>query len=264
MLTRHALGQTPLTVSAIGLGTVKFGRNTGVKYPTAFDLPTDHQILALLDCAESLGINLLDTAPAYGISETRLGSLLGSRRKNFVISTKVGETYQNGQSFFDYSSAATKASVEQSLRRLNTDFLDIVLIHSNGEDEKIIQETDIFETLHRLKEEGILRAIGISSKTVAGGRLALKYSDAVMVTYNSTCPQEQVVIAEAHAQGRGVLIKKALMSGHLSTADSHQHPIESAMRFVFKEPGIHSVIIGTLSQKHLEENVAFAIQAINA
>ena len=63
------LGATGLQVSPLGLGTVKFGRNQGVKYPQAFNLPSDREALALLELAWDLGINLLDTAPAYGESE---------------------------------------------------------------------------------------------------------------------------------------------------------------------------------------------------
>ena len=72
----RSLGATGLRVSPLGLGTVKFGRNRGVKYPRTFELPTDRAILNLLETAWESGINLLDTAPAYGASEERLGRLL--------------------------------------------------------------------------------------------------------------------------------------------------------------------------------------------
>lgn len=67
----RSLGQTGIEVSCLGLGTVKFGRNQEVKYPNNFSLPEDKQISALLDQAKGFGINLLDTAPAYGSSEQR-------------------------------------------------------------------------------------------------------------------------------------------------------------------------------------------------
>ena len=259
MLTLIPLGTTGIAVSPIGLGTVKFGRNTGVKYPAAFDLPDDNGILSLLDCCESLGINLLDTAPAYGTSEERLGKLLAGRRHQFVLATKTGESFIDGKSFFDFSPIATKRSVEQSLRKLRTDWLDIVLVHSNGDDEKIIQQTDILETLQILKEKGWIRAFGFSGKTIEGGLLAAERSDVVMVTYNTAAQEEKPVIADAKVRGKGVLIKKALMSGHLPAEGD---PVEDAMRFVFSEPGVTSIVVGTLNESHLRHNVACAARAI--
>jgi len=91
-LETHPLGQTGLEVSRLGLGTVKFGRNQEVRYPNSFVLPSDQEIIDLLELAHSLGINLLDTAPAYGSSEQRIGRLLNNRA-DWVICTKVGEEF---------------------------------------------------------------------------------------------------------------------------------------------------------------------------
>ncbi len=82
------LGNTGLTVSALGLGTVKIGRDKGVKYPNSFTIPDDRAVTELLAQAQDLGINLIDTAPAYGHSEQRLGQLM-SQRQDWVIVTKV-------------------------------------------------------------------------------------------------------------------------------------------------------------------------------
>ena len=103
MLRKCRLGQTSLDVSILGLGTVKFGRNQGVKYPNSFSLPSDKELSHLLSLAADVGINLLDTAPAYGMSEERLGHLLQGQRHQWIISTKVGEEFIQGQSYFDFS-----------------------------------------------------------------------------------------------------------------------------------------------------------------
>jgi len=87
----RALGKTGIDVSAIGLGTVKLGRNQQVKYPSAFEIPRDEHVVDLLALARSFGINLIDTAPAYGTSEARIGALLPGPREDWVLCTKVGE-----------------------------------------------------------------------------------------------------------------------------------------------------------------------------
>ena len=89
------LGSTGINVSPLGLGTVKLGRNQQVKYPQGFDIPDDAQVSELLALAWELGINFIDTAPAYGTSEQRLGQLL-PRADDWVIMTKVGEIFENG------------------------------------------------------------------------------------------------------------------------------------------------------------------------
>ena len=124
----RTLGNTGITVSALGLGTVKLGRDQGVKYPEGFQIPDDRAASALLDQALGLGINLIDTAPAYGISEERLGDLLQHQRDNWVICSKVGEEFTDGQSHYDFSPEHTVYSVERSLARLRTDFIDIVFV----------------------------------------------------------------------------------------------------------------------------------------
>ncbi|MGB5762784.1 MAG: aldo/keto reductase, partial [Sedimenticolaceae bacterium] len=134
------LGSTGIQVSPLGLGTVKLGRNQQVKYPSAFKLPDDRQVIELLDLARELGINLLDTAPAYGSSQERLGRLLGAGRRDWVIVSKVGEIFENGESRFDFGFDHTIATVEQSLRTLRTEYLDCVLIHSDGDDLRILQQ----------------------------------------------------------------------------------------------------------------------------
>ena len=75
LLTHRPIGKTNINISPIGLGTVKLGRNTGVKYPQQFKLPNDKQAQDLLHIAKEWNINLIDTAPAYGNSEQRLGKL---------------------------------------------------------------------------------------------------------------------------------------------------------------------------------------------
>lgn len=241
-------------MSVLGLGTVKLGRNQGVKYPTAFTLPSDQEVSNLLALAKELGINLIDTAPAYGTSEERLGKLLCGARKDWVITTKVGEEFVNGESSFDFSPQAIVKSIERSLMRLNTDYLDVVLVHSSGEDESIIEEDEVFHTLEYLKVSGKIRAYGMSTKTIEGGKLAVELSDVVMMTYNPTYTDEREIIQLAHEKQKGIFIKKAFASGHLNQI-SAEDPVKHALQFIFAEPGVTSVILGTINPKHLQQNV---------
>lgn len=257
------LGATGLRVSPLGLGTVKFGRNQGVKYPRAFELPSDRDALALLETAWDLGINLLDTAPAYGASEERLGRLLRHCRREWVISTKVGEDFHEGISRFDFSAAATRASVERSLRRLGVEALDVVLIHSDGRDLEILEREETLATLSDLRQAGLVRAVGISTKTVSGGLRAVERCDAVMVTYNWRERADLPVIRAARDAGKGVLIKKALQSGHLDQGGMAD-PVLAALRLIYGEPGVGSVVIGTLDPAHLRANAAAVEQALCA
>jgi aryl-alcohol dehydrogenase-like predicted oxidoreductase len=244
------LGSTTIRVSPLGLGTVKFGRNQQVKYPTTFALPTDNEIRNLLELAMELGINVLDTAPAYGNSMERLGKLLPGNRNNWVIVSKVGEFFEQGQSRFDFSYNTTISVVEHSLRTLNTDYLDIVLIHSNGNDTHILQHEPVIEALHKLKQRGLIRAHGLSSKTVNGGLLAIQELDVIMLTLNPYYTNELPVIAAANKLNKGVLIKKGLNSGHISNQDH----IKTSMQFIVSQSGVHSLIIGTINAQHLRFN----------
>lgn len=253
------LGSTGLQVSPLGLGTVKFGRNQQVKYPRAFELPDDGQILALLDLAAELGINVLDTAPAYGSSQQRLGELLGRRRDDWVIVSKVGESFVDGRSCFDFGFEHTVQTVEQSLRTLRTDVLDCVLIHSDGNDLDILERQGALDALRTLKERGLIRAHGMSSKTVAGGLRVVRDMDVVMATCNLEYEEELPVLQAADAQGKGVLIKKGLMSGHVQGADA----VEASFAHVFAQPGVSSMIVGTLSPQHLRDNAAALQRALD-
>jgi aryl-alcohol dehydrogenase-like predicted oxidoreductase len=252
-VVHRRLGKSGLEVSAIGFGAFKIGRNEGIKYPQGYDLPDEGAVDRLVNGVLDLGINYLDTAPAYGLSEARLGRVLAGRRHACVISTKVGETFADGRSVYDFSTAAVRASVERSLRRLATDVLDLVFIHSDGDDLRILTQTDAVPALDALRARGLVRAIGLSGKTVEGARAALAWADAVMVEYHLDDRSHEPVIAEAADADVGVVVKKGLASGHLDAP--------RAVRFVLGTPGVGSLVVGSLSLDHLRDNVRAAADA---
>lgn len=248
------LGQTGLQVTPLGFGAFKIGRNEKVKYPQPYDLPDDATVERLLNGVLDAGINVIDTAPAYGISEERIGKCLASQRNEFVLSTKVGERFVNGESSFDFTATGVRASVAESLRRLRTEAIDILFVHSNGDDLAIQQQTDVVPTLQKLKQLGYVRVIGFSGKTPAGAETALAWADVVMVEYHLNDTSHSDVIAAAASRGVGVVVKKGLASGHLPAAD--------ALRFVLSNPHVASVIVGGLSLEHLQANIAVANDSI--
>ncbi len=254
-MQQKTLGNTGIQVSILGLGTVKFGRNQGVKYPNAFALPDDKHLHNLLQCARDLGINLIDTAPAYGNSEARLGTLLSGNRKDWVIASKVGEEFIEGNSLYNFTPEHAEKSIKRSLKNLNTDYIDIMLVHSDGNDVYNIEHFGILHFLSELKKQGLIRAFGMSTKTVEGGLLALQQSDVVMVTYNPIETTEQPVIAKAFELNKGILIKKALASGHVQKIPG-QDPVQTSLQFILEEPGVSSIILGTLDPVHLARNAA--------
>lgn len=258
------LGGTGLIVSALGLGTVKLGRDRGVNYPTRFTLPDERSAALLLARARELGINLLDTAPAYGDSEARLGRLLAGQRGEWVICSKVGEEFEQGQSRFDFSPEHTRQSVLRSLRRLSTDVLDIALVHSDGRDLQIIEQMGTLQALAELKREGLVRSFGMSTKTVAGGLAAARCCDVVMLTCNPVHRQELTVLDACARLNTGALIKKVLAGGHLAVTDAApaNGPVQAAMDLVFAQPGTSAAIVGTINPAHLQANVEAARRAI--
>lgn len=250
MLPHRPLGTSGIEVSVLGLGTVKLGRDTGVNYPAPFTIPDDATAARLLDTARDLGINLLDTAPAYGDAERRLGRLLAGRRDDWVIVTKTGEEYADGHSTFDFTPEHTRASVMRSLERLDVDHLDCVLVHSDGDDLAIVREYGTLDVLADLKAAGAIRAYGVSTKTLEGGLATVAHADVVMITLNMDAPGELPVAAAARHRGRGVLVKKALGSGHLGAEAARQ------LRWVVSRPGVSAAVVGTIDPEHLAANVA--------
>lgn len=249
-LEQRPFAATGKSVSMLGLGTVKFGRNTQVKYPGGgrFSLPSDSEIESILDLCIEKGLTLLDTAPAYGTAEERLGKLLGARRDRFFLVTKAGEEFDGEKSEYIFTAAHIKVSVERSLKNLKTDCLDCVLVHASRDDVNVIKNTDVLAALDRLKGAGKIRSFGVSTHTVEGGRLAVDLSDAVMVSYNKDYTAEREVIDYAHAKSRAVLVKKGFASGHAGD-------VAGNIRFITQTQGVTSLVFGSLSLANISANI---------
>lgn len=245
-MDHRPLGRTGHDVSVLGFGAFKIGRAEGIKYPTAYDLPSEEDAARVLEGVLDLGVTFVDTAPAYGISEERIGRVLAARRDEFLLSTKVGETFENGVSTYSFTPASIRRSLAASLRRLRTDAVDLLLIHSDGNDEAALASGDAVATLLALRDAGLAASVGFSGKTVEGARTALGWADVIMVTYHASDTSHDAVMHEAASAGVGVLVKKALASGHLPPAE--------ALPFAAAHPAVSSVVVGGLNLGHLAEN----------
>ena len=250
------LGRSGVRVSRVAFGAVKIGRTAGLKYPGGFTLPSQDGVDALLDALVTSGITTLDTAPAYGLSEQRIGDWLRRRGgpqalAGRTLCSKTGETFdpETASSAFDFSAGATRASVSRSLDRLGVDALDVVHVHSSGDDLAIQDESGCVDALRALRDDGAVRAIGFSGKTVEGTRRAIDWADSVMVTLHADDTSHLGVIEEAAAAGVGVMVKKGMGSGHL--------PAREALRFLGGVAGVSSVVIGSLSAAHMRQNAAW-------
>lgn len=244
------LGNTKLEVTPIGFGAFKIGRNEGAKYPLQYALPDDREVERLLNGVLDSGVNYIDTAPAYGLSEERIGRAVGHRRSEFLLGTKVGEEFQNGQSRYDFSAPAVRMSVERSLRLLRTDVLDIVWVHAHRDDVSILNETDVVNELIELKDRGGVRAIGFSGKTVEAASMAISWADVIMVEYHLEDESHASVMKKAADRGIGVVVKKGLASGRLDPQKAIEH--------VLRNSSVTSLVIGTLNLTHLQDAVHYA------
>ena len=243
MLTRP-LGRTGLQVPLLGLGTVKFGRTSKVSYARPYSLPSDAQLADLLALAKSLGVTLLDTAPAYGNSEQRIGEAIAGTRDDWLLCTKTGEEFDGVRSRYDFSEDHTLHSVERSLRGLRTDFLDIVLVHTDGRQVADIESAGAFRALRRLQREGVVRAVGFSAKGLDDGRAALPTSDVLMCGTGAQAP----LYAAAAAAGAGTLVKKPLAGGRCPAARTLARTAALA--------GVSCIVVGTVDAEHLAANAA--------
>ena len=249
---KRPFGQLDISTSPLGLGTVKIGRNKNIKNACGDGghLPSPQDCLKLLSLAKDLGINVIDTAPAYGVAENMLGSTLGSLRKDFHLMTKVGESFcsQTGKSTYQFDTTSITKSLENSLRQLKTDYLDFVSIHCSRNDYEELSSTDVIPTLKKFREKGIIRGIGASIYSEKAAHLSLHELDGIMVQYNTKDQQHQSTLQQAFRQQKAILIKKPLVQGF-------SNKIEDALEVVFQQNVNQCAVFGTLNTEHLIQNV---------
>ncbi|HKA08419.1 MAG TPA: aldo/keto reductase [Gemmataceae bacterium] len=228
------LGRTGLRVSALSLGGVAFGDMYG-------SLPIGEADRCVHRALE-LGVNLIDTSPYYG--QTRSESILGEiltvgLRDTIILCSKAG---RNGLNDFDFTSAAMERSVEASLKRLRTDYLDILIAHDiEFADDCEAVFTDTAETLHKLKAAGKCRFIGMSGLPLGILRTAIERCHLdVVISYTHYTLQNHCLVPDllptAEKYGVGVMNASPLCMGLLSDhGPPAWHPAPEPVRTAARE-----------------------------
>ena len=204
------LGNTNINASVITLGTWGIGGAGWGK--------TDYeQCEKAVNKAIELGINMIDTAPAYndGCAERLLGHVIGRNRQDLILVTKAGTQYKNGRYIRDNSAKGIRQQCEESLRYLRTDYLDVYLVHWPDSN---IPAGETFTEMQRLKQEGKIRHIGVSNHSVDQIKEAEDYCDVEIVQdqYSMVNIREEKKLAKLHQQGYGTMTYGSMGAGILS------------------------------------------------
>jgi aryl-alcohol dehydrogenase-like predicted oxidoreductase len=269
VMERRQLGRTGLLVSPLGFGASEIGE----KHETV------KTAAAIIGSALDAGLNLIDTAACYGNSEELIGRAVGHRRKDFYILTKCG--HASGLAFNDWTPALVEPSIERSLRRLRTDYLDVVQLHSCNEHQLRLGE--LTAALERARAKGKLRYIGYS-----GDGMAALYAtrcgafDTLQISV-SIADQEaiELVLPSACEHDIGVIAKRpianaAWLYGNRSSLSFYSRPyrtrlrklnydflerdagaaVAMALRFTLSVRGVHTAIVGTSRPSRWQQNAA--------
>lgn len=261
-MQQRELGSTGLMVSALGFGAMQVGA------PAI----TNAQAGRLLHHVLDRGITLIDTARAYGLAEERIGQHLRSRRREFVLSTKVGYGVEGVR---DWTHESVVRGVENACRRLRTDWIDIVHLHSC--DRSTLEHNGVLDALERCRERGWLRVVAYSGENealefaIASGRV-----EAVQLSVN-VCDQRSLDwLAQRRAEGLGTIAKRPLAERPWSRAAAPQDPpaLEywqrframfgadcdpvwqaRALRFAVFARGVDCCLVGSTHPENIDRNL---------
>ncbi|MFN2507950.1 MAG: aldo/keto reductase [Chthoniobacterales bacterium] len=269
-MEKRRLGKTDMEVSVLGFGGAEIG----------YEGATAETVEQLLNRALDAGLNLIDTAECYENSEELIGNTVASRRDEFYLFTKCG--HPRGVGSEDWSQGSILESIQRSLRRLRTDRLDLIQLHSCS--EAVLRKGDAITALQTARERGYTRYIGYSGDSSAA-RFAVECGafDTLQTSIN-IADQEALDLTLPLARERqiGVIAKRpianaAWKSGH-KPIDSYQHTywdrlrkldydfirtrsveesVAHALRFTLSVPGVHTAIVGTTKPERWEENARF-------
>ena len=267
-MERRQLGRTGMRVSVLGFGGSEIG----------YQRASGRTVARLLGGALDAGLNVIDTAECYERSEELIGAAVGGRRNDFYLFTKCGHAGSFGNA--DWRSASLLKSIERSLRRLATDRLDLIQLHSCSLEQ--LRKGDVIAALERARERGWARFIGYSGDGEAA-RFAVECGRFdTLQTSVSIADQEAITLTLplARERGLGVIAKRPIANvawryGRKPAEPYYQdywtrlraldYPflrggagsaVSTALRFTLGAPGVHTAIVGTTKPERWKENAA--------
>jgi aryl-alcohol dehydrogenase-like predicted oxidoreductase len=267
-MEQRRLGRTDIVASVLGFGGSEIGYQ-GVSGRT---------VARLLGGALDAGLNVIDTAECYEGSESLIGKAIGTRRHDVYLFTKCG--HAGGWSRADWRQAPLLASIERSLRRLATDYLDLIQLHSCSLDD--LRKGDAIEALERARERGWARYIGYSGDGEAARHAAECGRFDTLQTSISIADQEAIdrTLPLTSARQMGVIVKRPLANvawryerkpaepyyqtywSRLRALDyrflksAPDTAVGTALRFTLATPGVHTAIVGTTKPERWQQNAA--------
>jgi len=281
----RVLGRTGAQVTILGYGAMELrGRPRG---PELEEADVGRLLNELLDA----GVNLIDTSIDYGRSEELIGRYLSGRRDEYFLASKCGCALSLPSDAVppfphDFSAANVRAGVEQSLRRLQTDHLDLVQVHMSPSRAEL-EAGGTVEELERLRDEGKIRFLGMSGTLPhLPGQIEMSVFDVFQIPYSALQPEHDELVSRAAAAGAGVLIRGGVARGTAAqdknwgvqplggSGPSAQDRWQAAgldelladgmsrhefiLRFTLSHPALTSTIVGTSSVEHLRNNIEIA------
>jgi aryl-alcohol dehydrogenase-like predicted oxidoreductase len=267
-MEKRRLGKTDMDVSVLGFGGSEIG----------YEATAEETVEALLNGALDAGLNVIDTAECYPGSEEMIGRTMNERRAEFFLFTKCGHPH-GMESAANWSKTSILQSIERSLKRLQTDKIDIVQLHSCSESE--LRKGEVIEALQTAREKGYTRYIGYSGDSRAAHYAAeCGAFDTLQMSIN-IADQEAIDLTMPIAREKdlGVIAKRPIANAAWKTGhkpiESYHHEywerlrklnynfldhgdlektIAVALRFTLSVPGVHTAIVGTTKPNRWEEN----------
>jgi aryl-alcohol dehydrogenase-like predicted oxidoreductase len=272
-MQKRTLGRTGLEVTQLGFGAMEI-RGGGAWRGREV---SEGQCETLLNAVLDMGINLVDTAPDYGLSEERIGRYISGRRDEYYLATKCGcdPEDKGGSGGHVWTRDQLLKNIEGSLKRLQTDHVDILQLHNPRDEDTPWDE--LVNTLREIQAQGMTRFIGVSHTLPwLSDCIAREDFDTFQIPYSCLETEHYDALTEAAGSGGGIIVRGGIAKGgpesdvaraervevwekaKLSEVAGEMSPAELILRHTLAHPHCHTTIVGTLNPDHLRENVAAA------